>query len=85
MGSLPRGNIHVLVNAAKLSSGTTVNLMKQIKKYFKILYSLRDVNIKFIFMSYFGKKGQSDAMKIMSYFGKIGENGIETCKISCMK
>ena len=66
MGSLPRGNIHVLVNAAKLSSGTTVNLMKQIKKYFKILYSLRDVNIKFIFMSYFGKKGQSDAMKIMS-------------------
>ena len=34
MGSLPGANIHVLLNAAKLSSGTTVNLMK---------YRLKDI------------------------------------------
>ena len=36
MGSLPRGNIHGLLNAAKFSNGTIVNLMKyRLKDIFK--------------------------------------------------
>ena len=36
MGSLPRGNIHGLLNAAKFSNGTIVNLIKyRLKNIFK--------------------------------------------------
>ena len=59
MGSLPRGNIHGLLNAAKFSNGTIVNLMKyRLKDFLNFIFIKRSKNQVYFHFIVWKKKGK---------------------------